>query len=362
MDEMELLAGFRDEVPANVVPAQAERLLSEAIRATQPSGAAPSAERTARRWVVPGRGWGLRGDPGWHRPRPVTRLAVAGALTAAVAAGAFAATTGDPGHNGAGLAVRGPGGPHAGVAVRGPGGSPGGLSVRELAYQSAAAAAARPPVRPGQWVYWKEQQFAAKPGPIFQVWTTADSREAAYVDRGKLHLLAGPFIGQPEPQPVPAAYGGGVALGSEGGLMPVSYSRLRALPSSPRALVGYLGRLPLHGWGPAPAREFQVIYDLLTSYVMPPGLTAELYRALADIPGVTADPHAVDLAGRAGVAFRFVGPSSVGGTEEIILNSRTFQVMGTELIIYPPGKPSGEVLNGMSILREARVSGPGERP
>ena len=82
MDEMELLAGFRDEVPADVVPAQAERLLSEAIRATQPSGPTLRAERTARRWVLHGRGWGLRGEPGWHRPRPVTRLAVAGAVSA----------------------------------------------------------------------------------------------------------------------------------------------------------------------------------------------------------------------------------------------------------------------------------------
>lgn len=93
-------------------------------------------------------------------------------------------------------------------------------------------------------------------------------------------------------------------LGYETGSMPVSYAGLRALPGDPQALDGYLGRLHLPGWGPAPFREFEIIVRLLTTYVMPPALTAELYRSLGLIPGVTVNHHAVDIAGRTGSASR----------------------------------------------------------
>ncbi len=39
------------------------------------------------------------------------------------------------------------------------------------------------------------------------------------------------------------------------------------------------------------------------TYLMPPSLTAELYRALGNIPGVTVNQHAVNVAGRAGIGF-----------------------------------------------------------
>jgi hypothetical protein len=55
------------------------------------------------------------------------------------------------------------------------------------------------------------------------------------------------------------------------------------------------------GLDPPAIREFDAIEDMITSYVMPPQLTAELYRALGDIPGVTVDEHAVDVAGRPGI-------------------------------------------------------------
>ena len=80
-----------------------------------------------------------------------------------------------------------------------------------LAYRAAAAAAAQPAVRPGQWVYWQEKAVGGKPEGIFQVWTTADSRKAAYVYNGEVRFVSwwrgrpgtgsagghGQFIGQP---------------------------------------------------------------------------------------------------------------------------------------------------------------------
>src|SRR5262249_1000848 len=184
---------------------------------------------------------------------------------------------------------------------------------------------------------WEEKVVGARPaGPrSFQVWTTADSRTAAYVYNGKVKVFrpqcgnpgtssaggfqaTGPPGGSAAAPPVP-----GGALPGLPGRLPGSCADLGPLPAGPGALVRYLGRLHLPGWGPPPARAFEIIRELLTTYVMPPALTAELYRALGDIPGVAVDHHAVDVAGRHGVGFyvRLPRPPG-GGADEILINPR----------------------------------------
>ena len=90
--------------------------------------------------------------------------------------------------------------------------------------------------------------------------------------------------------------------------IPVTYAELGSLPRSPSALDRYLASLPLPGGGPAPFREFEIISGTAHHVLMPPALTAELYRALGDIPGVTVNQHAVDVAGRAGIGFQITAP------------------------------------------------------
>lgn len=352
MNEMELLTRLRDEVPADAVPARAETALLTAIQAEEsPANLAPGSLR-ARGLAALGlaeRGPAARGTgaPGRRGPRRVWRLVLAGVVTLALAAGVFAAQ-----------------------AIQSGGSGPARISVKELAYRAAAAAAAQPNVPPGQWVYWREKQVGGKPDGIFQVWTTADSRKAAYVYKGKVKFVpcvteagtisargCGQFIGQPGVFAAPPPYGG-VTWGYVGGKIPITYAALDSLPRSPEALNRYLGRLHLPGWGSAAAREFEVIRELLISYVMPPALTAELYRALGGIPGVTVDDHAVDVAGRRGIGFGFQqSGGSGGGKEEIILNPRTYRLMGDTL-----QGPNGHADSGTAILRRALVSGPGVRP
>ena len=190
-----------------------------------PSPAARTAARTAllERAAAPGtsrpRWRAAPGRRGWRGAGPLAVAAVSLALAAVVTM----------------------------VAVQGGGSGPStGLTVQELAYRTAAAAAAGPSVRPGQWVYWQEKTIGSKPAwPAFQVWTRADSRKAAYLDHGKVRIIrpdctthtklapssAGGcyFTGQP------AVSGGGVFLSDLAGPMPVSYAGLRALPSDPQA-------------------------------------------------------------------------------------------------------------------------------
>src|SRR5579862_6522434 len=107
---------------------------------------------------------------GPHRPFPrATRGKLAltglGGLAAAATAAAVAVALTAPG--------AGPARTNAAAPV-----------VRELAYRAAAVAAVRPQVPPGQWVYWLEEHYAAgdrAPTPAYEVWTTADATDAAFV-------------------------------------------------------------------------------------------------------------------------------------------------------------------------------------
>jgi hypothetical protein len=327
MSETELLAVLREEIPLDVATPEAEQLFLAGLE--DAPGDKGVTRRPAARWR------GGRGPHfGW-------RLALAGGLSAAVAAALVVGAASRPG---------------------GPGST---ITVTELAARAAAAARRQPEVRPGQWVYWKETRSRAR-SSVFQVWTTADATNAAFVAHGTVHFFrfpdSGPqYIGQPEGSALP---GSGTSAGGVTGTIPVPYARLGSLPRSPRALLGYLANLPLphrSGWGPAPVREFTIIEELITSYVMPPGLTAEVYRALGEIPGMTVDAHAVDVAGRPGIGFvHSVQPAA--GSGEIIIDPHTYRLIGTATIFRPSPGAAPRAMNGVAYIRVALVRGPGVLP
>jgi hypothetical protein len=268
------------------------------------------------------------------------------------------------------------------VVPGGPPARPDALTARELAYRAAAAAAAQPAVAPGHWVYWKETTVSYSGGPrrqiirkgsrtTYQVWTTADSAKAAFVVHGSIRyvcpsqLIPPPcqIIGQPSP--LVLTEGGGQADINQ---IPVSYAGLSSLPRNPVSLDRYFGSL--HGRGESAASsEFQIIYDLVISYVMPPALTAELYRALGEVPGVTVNDHAVDAAGRTGIGFQspvpFIpdpgGPFVLYPVDQLILDPSTYELMG-----YSSGFSLRSLQHtaGLStaVLKSSLVSGPGVVP
>jgi hypothetical protein len=330
MNETELLARLRAEIPVEDASPKAERLVLAGIEGRD------SSERA------------VRPAPAWrravHGPDLAWRVALTGGLSAAVTAAVVAAVL---------------------VTVPHPGGRST-ITIRELAYRAAAAAEHQPPVRAGQWVYWKETRSRA-PSGIFQVWTTADATKAAFVAHSKVYRFGftgrghRQYIGQPEGSPLP---GRGTTSSGQTGTIPITYAGLGSLPRSPQALLRYLANLPLYhrsGWGPAPVRQFVIIEELITTYVMPPRLTGELYRALGQIPGVSVDPHAMDVAGRPGIGFlHSVQPAA--GAAEIILDPHTYRLIGTATWGRPSLGAAPRVLNGVAYLRVALVPGPGVMP
>jgi hypothetical protein len=324
MNEMDLLARFRAEVPCTEVSPQAERRFQSAL---QPAG-------PARRSRL-----GTRAFP---RAR---RLAVIAPVAAGIAAAIALTTLPGPGTNSA---------PVTGT-------------VKLLADRAAAAALAWPSVRPGQWVY-REIQFQmtgyqdVQPSGTESTWTTA----------------AG----------TPGYVNGGPAVGFVTRAIP--YSELGSLPSGPAALEKYLGDQPLSalvpggGQHPLPrpttptehaTMAFQEIEGMLWDYVLPPKLAADLFRALAYIPGITARPRATDIAGRHGVAFVLPRTQLRGMSLELILNPSDYTLMALGQKIVPPSGKITPMPNGsysgivtwvqsmqLAVIGQAYVSRPGVLP
>jgi hypothetical protein len=354
MDEMTLLRSLRAVIPAADVTREAEEAFISCMTAEAanppPSTARPITARLRRlRPVLPGgRGWpppavrdfawrlsAMGGGRRW-------RLAVAGGVSVTLAVGVTA-------------------GVEYGAKSPGPASKPAPAVV--LADKAAAAAAAQPPVLPGQWVYTKT---------VNDTITPAGSRQACAVKngRGQVHDVFFPalpgLLSIPPGTPCAVRSNGMMNWGNcraEGGgrVLPpwakhvtvtgsgtvvainypaatlrqekeqwstadgtrnasyladgrlvitaacpcgmVSYANLGKLPSEPKALVRWAMRPPGGGGHYTTAdlawNAFNGIEGTLMSYVLPPKVTAELYRALRDIPGVTVDKDAVDAAGLA---------------------------------------------------------------
>jgi len=336
MNEMQVLRRLRDDVPASLPVTHAETVLLTAIRAEAAAPAAPAGK------FFPGRTTAARVSGR-------LRLALAGGLSLSLAAGITAA-----------------------VVIPGPGPAPDpktSRAVRVLAYHAAKAASAQPKVSADHWVYWQEQNGSGAKAHIWRVWTTADGQKAAYRHHGRVHMIQnygvkffhdGQFVGQPVISFGRPPYGG-VSVGALFGKIPVRYADLRKLPGDPRALVDYLGHLPMPGWGQPAARAFEIITELIQTYVMPPKLTAELYRALADIPGVTVDKDVVDVAGKHGIGFVF--GTTRGYTQQLVLNRDTYRLMAIQLVRDKRGPDFNVGFDGgVAILRMALVKGPGVLP
>jgi hypothetical protein len=190
-----------------------------------------------------------------------------------------------------------------------------GLTAKALASRAAAAALSGPAVTAAQWVYRRWAVVASPDNAASAVtaegWATADNTTAAAFIGGRLEV--GPWARLVTPA-------GGSARRPRD-LPAISYSSLGSLPARPRALVRLLARTPVRrasAWHAGHA--FELIAELLQSYVMPAEPAARLYRALGAIKGVTADEGARDVAGRHGAGFLLTG---TGGNQEIIVGPQT---------------------------------------
>jgi hypothetical protein len=209
------------------------------------------------------------------------------------------------------------------------------LTAGLLADRASAAALTQPAVSPGQWVYRVVETHLpfrpkGRPNTITEAgWETADGR-VTYGDNESVGVAAGDNI--------------------------PSYSGLGSLPRDPAALDAYLVRLVYPGSNPTPVQKdqaaFSVIDDMLTNYVLPPALQAEVYQALAIIPIIQVDSHVTAIDGQAGVAF-VLPPTPQSEKLAIILDASTYRFLAHA------SWGSGGLLFETAVVRMVIVGAPG---
>jgi len=320
MDEMTLLASMRSEIPFAPPSQEAERL----FRAGQAETGRPERVRPTRPWislltgVLPGV-VDTRGRSRWWRLAVPGLLAIG--LTAALVAlllpqGAARVSSG------AGTAARqATPDPAAGTT----------MSAQLLADIAGQAVLAQQPVKPEQWVYQKVETYSAlppnplshrtvKPAQVQNQWVMADGADEQWGPVNG-HLMGGLVLAGP------AAKVDEQALASAA----EAYSKLGSLPKNPAALEAYFAHQARehHPTQAALAENaYSTIQNMLSSEVLPPSLTAELYHALADVPGVVAKKNVTDVAGRPGVEFILPQHPGLNTNLGTILSATTYQYLG----------------------------------
>jgi hypothetical protein len=290
-----------------------------------------------------------RARSAWRRP--VLRAALAGGLAVVLTAGLFVATT-----------------------VRLWGGSAAASAQAAVLLRHAAAAAAREPAlvpRPDQFVYVRAVETAAQisstdGGRTFRATTVTDVREiwqsADGTRNGLLKELPTAGSWQVTALPgcrngVPAVVPGSVSPG--GACVPDPGYRA-GLPVTTPVMRAYL-YAHSSGQNPPDVQAFITAGDLIReSYVQPAALAA-LFRAVAEIPGVTVTRDAVNAAGERGIG---VQQTFRGISEQLIFNPKTYAFIGEREVVVGSGTglPIGTVMDSTAVLDLALVGVAGQQP
>jgi hypothetical protein len=249
--------------------------------------------------------------------------------------------------------------------------------------------------RPGQWFYRDLVGYQFGQRPAFTTdpeWSTFDGLDSAYYAGGQL-------IVHESPAPAPPARGTALDQFNNDATAQTAYRALASLPANPRALlavvaaqVNKIGAANLESGAPlnqyAPTSASQLDFDYLTLLMWnatdgePPTAEARVYAALADLPGVSVQPGITDAAGQPAI-----GVSDDGGIEQLLVNPRTFAVIGMrqfstgvsparpairaamrrklgrklQALAGLPWPPKGALVTSLAIARVTPVSGPGVR-
>jgi hypothetical protein len=396
VNELELLTSLRDEVPL-VASARIETAVLAEIAASRQQAADGS-----RRHRNPRLG---RGQAPRRARSVVFRPVVAGALAAAVGAGTYAAVdlSGSAGQaSPQKMAWSGkPTASWPAIAHASYGRAT--SEAQLIAYVTRAAAAGAAPLpgrapKPNEWVAVKIESAGSTAGSGGYLFGPPDQRQI------ELAWIRGDGCAGASVPPVPANTAPSASITSEltinlgpyyygpgctpdGGLAgwkSVSYAYLNSLPTDPAALEDVLvENNVLGGSNPSTVPAFignraQVIFQAIDNLldagqmegvVVPPKLSAALYRVLQQLPGVRFET-ATDLGGRQGLGFSMVleGYDMV----ELVIDPNNYTFMGVKDVAVRDHVMTGtdgtryikqgQVLGWAALLGQAIVEEPGQLP
>lgn len=129
------------------------------------------------------------------------------------------------------------------------------------------------------------------------------------------------------------------------------YAYVSRLPTDPRKMYEHL-YTQLGNTRQDDTDAWDRVRGLLTEAYLPAAQRAALFRAAAAIPGVVTVEHAVDAAGRAGIAAARVDPV-LGQRQEYIFDRETYLYLGERSVVTDAaraGAPVGTVLTSSAQL------------
>jgi hypothetical protein len=285
--------------------------------------APPSLERLAalRARVVTGfggapRGWQRARGTRWRAAPGPARLALTG-VAAAVLAGVVAAA----------VIVPGAGARQGAGAVQ--------LTAATVLQRAARAALTAPSPGTNQFIYI--DTLNTEPHVTPKHWAI---REWVSIHKGYQGIVQWTSCGTT----IGAAFrhdpGCWMSIAALDGL-PLTYTELERLPTSARALLGYLNREQYRACGPASKRmnqaelEWSGIVTILEDVpVLPPRFGAALFDAAAQVPGVRVIRNVRTAAGQPGIAVARTVPKGdafFARQVELIFSSRTYRYIGNVL-------------------------------
>ncbi|NBE81416.1 CU044_5270 family protein [Micromonospora rubida] len=140
-------------------------------------------------------------------------------------------------------------------------------------------------------------------------------------------------------------------------------SRYAGLPTDPEALLRHI-YAEVKSEGPSrDVSAFEYIGRALQESLLPPLVTAALYRAAARIPGVVLVPKSVDAAGRTGVAVGRVD-DRFGTRTEWIFDRTSLEYLGERSYLVRDTKigKAGMLTGTTAVLSRGVVDKAGSRP
>ncbi|GGX02922.1 CU044_5270 family protein [Streptomyces chryseus] len=140
-----------------------------------------------------------------------------------------------------------------------------------------------------------------------------------------------------------------------------NYRHLQTLPTDPAKMLDWLHRTS-EGGKSEDQNTFVLVGDLIHESLMPPEVSAALYRAAAKIPGVVVVPDAVDAAGRHGVA---VAREDDGILEQLIFDKETKAFLGEREVVVEDtrgGLKKGDLAGTSAVLERSVVDEAGRTP
>ncbi|KUJ38091.1 CU044_5270 family protein [Streptomyces sp. NPDC093228] len=206
-------------------------------------------------------------------------------------------------------------------------------------------------IRDDQFVYIKSRDAYATPraggpaelGPVHdrEIWLSVDGRHRGLLEEdrpGNEHVTLEPT--------------------SPGSRRAADYRALSKLPTDPDEMRDWLYEISAGEVDTErPDKDyaaFVLLGDLIRESLMPPKVSAALYRAAAGIPGVTLVRHVEDSTGREGVA---VTRGSGDGSDQLIFDPKTYAFLGERQL-----DAKGQVTGVSAVLERTVVDKAGERP